>query len=566
MTAPHRGVAGLVAGLLASALGLSALSGAADARPVEPYAEEQAVVAVRGALPSLAGVRVTSVFPAVGAAVVRGEASAIARLTSAPGVIAVRADDPLELTDDTLEPVKADPAEDAGAPDQAAAPSPGEADLPVAPPSVAASVADEPLGGVLASRGLGSPAGTAGAGEGIRVAVLDTGVSDTPALDRASGRLVDGVDTSPVRDGGEPLTDGATEGPFTDGYGHGTYMASVLAGGPVSGSQGRALGVVPGATVVVVKVADNDGSTSLSQVLAGLDWVIDHRAEIDVVNVSLAAALPTGDYAPDPLVVAIERVRRAGVVPVVAAGNQAGTLGDPGFSPRAITVGAVDLDTRTVTDRSGSGMVAGFRKPDVVANGRNVLGVLPADSVLAREHPGAHLAGDLWRGSGTSQATAVVSGVSALVLQQWPGSTPGQLAAFLHANAVDIPGDTDGAGMVARPRFLRSPSASPPVMPVVRPDEGNGGGDPAGGPWSADSWSADSWSADSWSADSWSADSWSADSWSADSWSADSWSADSWSADSWSADSWSADSWSADSWSADSWSADSWSSDWTAGP
>jgi hypothetical protein len=87
----------------------------------------------------------------------------------------------------------------------------------------------------------------------VRVAIVDTGVSDTAALDRASGRLVDAADAS---------TPGVvrTGGIYTDGFGHGTFMAGVVAGGPVAGTHGKALGVAPAAQVLVVRVAEQDGS------------------------------------------------------------------------------------------------------------------------------------------------------------------------------------------------------------------------------------------------------------------------------------------------------------------
>jgi len=126
--------------------------------------------------------------------------------------------------------------------------------------------------GVLAAQALGGQAGKPDTGAGVNVALLDTGVSDTPALNRASGRITDGVDVSQLAAGGPALTSGH----FTDGYGHGTFLASLIAGGRVPGSGKRAIGVAPAARVVVVKVADSHGITSLSEVLAGLDWVASH--------------------------------------------------------------------------------------------------------------------------------------------------------------------------------------------------------------------------------------------------------------------------------------------------
>ena len=111
------------------------------------------------------------------------------------------------------------------------------------------------------------------------VAVLDTGVADTKALRRADRRLVRGPDFS------------QDTGTLRDGFGHGTFMADLVAGGAVDGS---VVGVAPGATVLDVKVADSQGSTTLSKVLRGLDWVATTGADqgVRVLSLSLSADTP----------------------------------------------------------------------------------------------------------------------------------------------------------------------------------------------------------------------------------------------------------------------------------
>src|SRR6185312_12644509 len=115
--------------------------------------------------------------------------------------------------------------------------------------------------GVLATKLFGGDAGKVGTGAHVNVALLDTGVTDTAALSRSSGRITDGVDVSNLAAGGAARTSGQ----FLDGYG--TFLASLIAGGKVPGSGGRGVGVAPSARIVVVKVADAKGNTSLSQVL-----------------------------------------------------------------------------------------------------------------------------------------------------------------------------------------------------------------------------------------------------------------------------------------------------------
>jgi serine protease AprX len=461
----------------AASVTLLALLGAAALTAAEPSGPVvRAVAAYDGGLVQMPGVRVVARLSAIGEAVVQGTPAALARLARTRGVLGVFPDDPVLLSS----------KDDDGKGDSR---------------------------GVPATDGLGGRAGKKDAGRGVTIAVVDTGVTDTATLSRASGRLVDGVDTSPVMTGGAATTTGR----FDDPHGHGTFMASLAAGGPVSARKKKAVGVAPGATVVVVRVADANGTTSLSAVVTGLDWVAQHAATIDIANLSFSHSRPGSGYGGDPLNAAVERLADAGVVPVVSAGNVADEVGDPGFDPRALTIGAADLraSKTRVAPFSGSAVAAGVRKPDVVASGVRVLRVLPPSSQVARENPAAHVSGALWRGSGTSQATAIASGVAALLLSAHPDATVAQVKASLRTAARDLPGNRDGQGLVGVTDTL-----------VSGPDGSrlDGSGDLTGeGSFDASSWSASSWSASSWSASSWSASSWSASSWSASSWSTAAW-------------------------------------------
>jgi serine protease AprX len=423
--------------------------------------------------------------------------------------------------------------------------------------------------GVYASDGLGGRAGARDAGAGVDVAVLDTGVSDTSALNRASGRLIDDVDTSPLMTGGDPIN----VGPFNDGYGHGTFMANVIAGGPVNGD-GKAIGVAPGARIHVVKVADNSGTTSLISVLAGLDWVASHANTIKVANIALGSERPMPLYGPDPLNVAVEWVRAAGVSMIVAAGNNADQVTDPGFAPGAITVGAADvtLHTPAVAPFSGSAVVAGVQKPDVVANGVHVLGLLPETSVLASANPSARTKNGLWRGSGTSQASAVVSGVAAIFLASNPGASTTDVKASLRAAATSMGDDTrSGAGLERTPR---------------RVDYSAGTGEEdfdastylagafAGPNFTLSDWLADL--ADAWFGDRQAAVDWATWKWQSassvgdwSSWKWGSWKWSSWKWSSWKWSSWKWSSWKWGSWKWGSWKWGSWkwqAADWVTSP
>ena len=410
------------------------------------------------------GLSVESTQPSVRTAVVRGTPSQLRALARRDGVRGVAPDVPLRPNGD-------DPS---------------------------------PTGSVLASDRVGGEAGRPGAGAGVRIALVDTGVADTAALSRTSGRLVDAFNSS-------------SDPSWADGYGHGTFMAGLIAGGPVAGTRDRAVGVVPGATVLSVKVADSTGATSLSRVVAGLDWVAANAAQVDVASFAFSRTRPGPGYGADPLTDAVGRVRDAGVAVVVSAGNTPGEVGDPGFHPRVITVGAADTrspSSPSVAAFSGSAVVAGVPKPDLVGAGVGVLSVLPPGSVIAQSNPQARQSELLWRGSGTSEATAQVAGAAALFLSYHPSATPGDVKASLRTAAKPLRDAAAGAGLLRHaPNFVSGTDAS------GAPSAGTGEVGFDANSWSANSWSANSWSANSWSANSWSANSWSANSWSANSWS-----------------------------------------------
>lgn len=444
----------------------------------------QAVVSFDGAPVTTDGVQVVGSLPTLHMAVVRGHQGALAQLARAPGVRGLDLDNTVTLD---------------------------------------SRHGSDSSGAYLASAGLGGRAGKPNAGRGVRIAVVDTGISDTAALDRDSGRLIDAVDASHP---GELRTGGV----YTDGYGHGTFMATVIAGDAVNGTRGKALGVAPGATILNVRVAKKDGTTSLSRVMGGLEWIAEHADQVDVANLALSHDRPNRAYGADPLTGAVEQVQKAGVSVVVASGNDRGEVGDPGFDPKVLTVGAADLDNGRVAPFSGSDVVNGYAKPDVVASGVDVLGLLPLGSVIERSSATKHLPHGLFRGSGTSQATAIASGLAAIYRAANPGSTPAQVKAAIRCAADGLRGHRDGAGLV---NATTTPCTDADGQALDGSGDLTGEGD---FDWSASSWSASSWSASSWSASSWSASSWSASSWSASSWSASSWSASSWSGADWGCD------------------------------
>jgi serine protease AprX len=416
-------------------------------------------------------------------------------------------------------------------------------------------------------------------GTGVTVAMIDTGVAQVQDLGE---RVIARVDFTPG-------------GAGDDAYGHGTHLAGVIAGnGAASGGKWR--GVAPGAQLVSVKVAGPDGSTDVSVVIAALQWVVTHRAqyEIKVLNLSFGTD-SVQPYAVDPLNAAVERAWAAGITVVVSAGNRGpGTINKPGDDPYAISVGAADLkqtaDRRDdeVAPFSSSGVTQdGFAKPDLVAPGTTIVATRDAGSTIDGLHPEAVLDGDYFKGTGTSQAGAIVSGVAALLYQANPSLRPNTVKSILLGSTFRASqyrtgggsGLVDAAGALqsinsgewtnlglVRSLGFGSLEASRGRFHVYtdldhdgQPDLVTGEQDVLGAPWDSTSWSSNSWSSTSWSSISWSSlisenGGWSSTSWSSTSWSGMYWSSNSWSSNSWSSNSWSSNSWSSTSWSSVAWS------------
>ena len=293
-------------------------------------------------------------------------------------------------------------------------------------------------------------------GTGITVAVVDTGIADVPDL---AGRVLPVVDDATGRT--ESCKNLSGEEGCGDSYGHGTFMAGLIAGsGGASG--GAYAGVAPGAKLLSVKIAGSDGSADVSNVLSAIQWVVSFRDRyrIRVLNLSLGTD-STQSHRVDPLNYAVERAWAAGIVVVVSAANLGpgpGTIAKPGDDPYVVTVGAVDdRETPGISDDqlpnfSSRGPTAadGLAKPDVVAPGGRLVSLRAPGSAVEDRFP-AGVDATYRRGSGTSMATAVASGVAALVLQANPTMTPDRVKHVLRATARPV-ASTDpfavGSGMV----------------------------------------------------------------------------------------------------------------------
>ena len=549
-----------------SAITVTSAASASAATSTGP--RTQAIVALAGdGAVSVPGLHIQSVLAGVDSEIVDGTSAQLAQLATTPGVLGVEANVAVHLESNSFG--SHDSSDSTGS--NSSGGSDGAANAPTVTPSGTAPVsppvtapttvpgADSsatsagplapvavPSVGVLASSTLGGIAGSPRAGRGVTVALIDTGVADTAALNRASGRLVDAVDTSGLNTAAGRVHD---NGVFTDGYGHGTFMASLIAGGQVPGSGSNGLGVAPGATIDVVKVADSDGNTSLAAVMAGLNWVATHSDQVDIANLSLSVDPPATRYGIDPLNFAVALTRAAGVTVVVAAGNTPGVVGDPGFGPASLTVGAADTTGAkpTVASFSGFANVDGVSKPDVVAAGVNILGEMPVGSAIDQEFPNARQANGLFRGSGTSQSTAIVSGLAALYLQSRPSASPAQVKSAIRDAASNIAGGkSDGQGLVAVPSGNYGSNDTGEQNLNVRQWFSTAplwGDLFTGGAFDARRWSARSWSALDWDARRWAAVGFDARRWSDVTFDARLWSARMWGSRLWASRMWSASYW-----------------------
>ena len=263
-------------------------------------------------------------------------------------------------------------------------------------------------------------------GQSVTVAVLDSGITPDADLVQPTNRILAAVNFADALNG------------VADPGGHGTHVAGTIAGNGYK-SGGQYIGVAPGANLVDVRVLDSRGNGRASSVILGIQWALDHRTQynIRVLNLSLGAKAPVS-YQTDPLAAAVEIAWLRGLVVVAASGNSGGTPDSPGADPYVLTVGAED-DNATSPD--GDDVLAWFSsygkplgstaKPDLVAPGRRIISLRAPGSSLDLALPDrivkASNGTTYFRLSGTSMATAVVSGVVALVLQQSPGLTPDQV-------------------------------------------------------------------------------------------------------------------------------------------
>ncbi len=429
-------------------------------------------------------------------------------------------------------------------------------------------------------------------GQGITVAVLDTGIQKLPDFHH----LIGGVDLS-----GEG-------NPFADNYGHGTFVAGLIAGHGDS-SKGQYIGEAPEANLVAIKVAGASGQTDLATVIQGINWAIANEAKykISVLNLSLGA-IPTSSTVTNPLDQAVESAWEAGITVIVSAGNSGpynGTITSPGDDPLVVTVGAIDdngtvpTSDDSVPDFSSVGPTApdGYFKPDLVTSGRSVVSLRSPGSTIDTQYPSAEIGTSNFVGSGTSFSTAVTSGAAALLIQADKKSngvfpSPDKVKAQLLATASPGPVGNpmvDGHGDLNVLAAAQQPGLT---MTQTAPTAGANVGDTIdlGTSWQSSTWNpsiylgstsstgvsltlgsitnvltgvtsvvadpaaqGSTWNGSTWNGSSWRGSSWNGSSWRGSSWNGSTWSGSSWNGSSWNGSSWNGSSWSGSSWHGSSW-------------
>ncbi len=433
-------------------------------------------------------------------------------------------------------------------------------------------------------------------GKGIDIALIDSGVAPVPGLDGA-GKVLHGPDLS--------FESQVSALQHLDTFGHGTHMAGIIAGHDTGvDAKGKPastafLGVAPDARLVSVKVADSAGATDVSQVIAGIDWVVQHAHDpgmnIRVLNLSFGTASLQA-YTLDPLAYAAEVAWRKGIVVVVSAGNDGtgtGKLLNPAQDPFVLAVGAEDTagTTTTLDDviPAFSTRGDGTRNPDVVTPGAHIQSLRAPGSYADTQWPDAAFADRYFRGSGTSQAAAVASGAAALLLEQRPALTPDQVKGLLKKSALALPKadiQAQGQGLVKIDKASLASASVSDFAQKVTPSTGTGSLDAARGgsrvvldgvelsgeqdalaqPYDTTRRAAEESAGTSWTGGVWNGSGWTGDALgSTGAWAGRTWAGNDWTGRTWAGRTWASGNWTGRTWASQSWTTGTWADGSLAG-
>ncbi len=352
-------------------------------------------------------------------------------------------------------------------------------------------------------------------GKGVTVAVVDSGIFKTKDTDK---RLRANANFN------------AAYHDAADRFGHGTFVAGIIAGnGSQSGN--KYIGVAPRADVLNVRVSDDQGMSTESDVVNALQWVLDNKGKynIRVVNLSLNSSVAQS-YHTSPLDAACEILWINGIVVVVAAGNNGtATLYPPANDPFVITVGTTDdkgtlstADDVVATFSAYGTTESGFAKPDLVAPGKAIIGLLPENDKLnmSATRSANRIDKTYFKMSGTSVSAPMVSGAVALLLQDEPNLTPDQVKYRLTATANKSWAGYDatkaGAGYLDIYAAVLGTTTQKANTGLNASNLLTTGPKSVLGPtvsWDSVSWDSVSWDSVSWDSVSWDSVSWDSDYW-----------------------------------------------------
>ncbi|MGZ4637923.1 MAG: S8 family serine peptidase [Actinomycetes bacterium] len=454
-------------------------------------------------------------------------------------------------------------------------------------------------------------------GQNVDVALLDSGVLPVEGLNTPN-KLVIGPDLS-LESQSDTLRG-------LDTFGHGTHMAGIIGGLDSGVTPSNALslsnhfvGIAPGSRIVSLKLADAHGQTDVSQVIAGIDWVVTHAHDpginIRVLNLSFGTD-SSQDYRIDPLAHAAEVAWASGIVVVVSAGNgdvPGGGLSDPAYDPAVLAVGSVDTrgtadtsdDAVSTFSKTGSS-ATGKRGPDLLAPGNSLVSLRAPGSYIDSLNPGAVVNDRFFKGTGTSQSAAVVSGAAALLLSQRPSLSPDQVRDLLRRSArslgSDVTRDAQGDGVVD---LNAAYSMDRRAMPAARVNAGGGSLDAArgsvrvrqngvtltgernifgrrwdanqlatseesgtswtGGTFNGDAWAGTDWLGNPqygayWNGTKWRGATWAGATWAGATWAGGEWDGATWAGATWTGATWAGATWAGATWAGATWANNVWSS------
>ncbi|WP_250279007.1 S8 family peptidase [[Clostridium] colinum] len=280
-------------------------------------------------------------------------------------------------------------------------------------------------------------------GKGIGIAILDTGISPINDFLYPKNRIIAFKD----------FINNKTK-PYDDN-GHGTHVAGIAGSNGIN-SNGKYRGIAPDCNLIGVKVLNNEGKGNASDVLAGLQWIIDNKEKynIKIANLSIGTNNTSSN---DPLVKAVEKIWDSGIIVTIAAGNDGPkkySISSPAISKKVITIGASDDNITAnvwgnhLINFSGRGpTLECVIKPDVLAPGVNIVSCL---SNNVSKQSNEVIEKNYFSLSGTSMSTPIVSGAIALLLEKYNNLQPDDVKLMLKkcCKNLYLPKNQQGWGLI----------------------------------------------------------------------------------------------------------------------